>query len=475
METMKRAMDLLGVTGTRSLLQPSPEHSRALPLVSAEILDPKTFAETRLNLHPEPQQIPVFQARTGKGILCCNRQFGKSTTIASLAVHRAFCHPESLLVVVSPTLRQSHELLLKIAKFLRALGIRPRTDGFNSVSLFLPNGSRIVAAPANPDTIRGFSSVSMMLIDEAARVPDEVFDAATPMLARSNGDIWLMSTPKGRTGFFHDIWHSTDPSWTRIHSTAADCPRIPAGFLDSERATKPAAVFDEEYMCVFQDTNDQYFASDDIAAAFSDDVHALRHDADRWPATTRLHYYIGLDLGKFRDHTAIAILEHRVASTGVKDPRTYEWITETTSDVRHLEPIPLRTPYDEVVRRLGHLLSREPLAGHSTLVVDATGPGAPVVDQIRKARLAANLIAVTITTGEHPGYSHGVNSVPKAQLISNLQIQFQNRRLRISNELSEARTLRKELLDMRAASPHHGDLAMALSLAAWQQSKGERN
>lgn len=471
---MNRAMDLFNITHTRSVPEPGPEHFRVFPLIPGETLNPRTFAETRLGFHPEPQQIPVFEARTGKVILCCNRQFGKSTTIAAIALHRAYCHPGSLLVILAPTLRQSNELLLKVRKFLGSLDIRQRTDGFNAVSLFFPNGSRIVAAPANPDTIRGFSSVSMMLIDEAARVSDEVFEAATPMLARSNGDIWLMSTPKGRTGFFHDIWHSTDPDWTRIHSTAADCPRIPAAFLESERATKPAAVFDEEYMCIFQDTHDQYFASDDIAAAFSDEVHVLRHDADRWPATTRLHYYIGLDLGKFRDHTAIAILEHRIASIGQRDPRTYDWITETTFDVRHLERIPLRTPYDEVVRRLAQLHEREPLQGHSTLVVDATGPGAPVVDQIRKARLAANLIAVTITAGEHAGYTHGVNSVPKAQLISNLQIQFQNRRLRISNELAEARTLRKELLDMRASSPHHGDLAMALGLAAWQQSKGER-
>lgn len=471
---MKRALDLLNITPARSVSSPEPESQRELPSALSEILDSRTFAGTRLHFRPEPQQIPVFQARTGRGILCCNRQFGKSTTIAVLAVHRAYHHPDSLIVVVSRALRQSNELVLKIRKFLRALGIRPRTDGFNDVSLVFPNGSRIVAVPGNPDTSRSFSNVSMLIVDEASRVPDPVYDSLTPMLARSNGDIWLMSTPKGRTGFFHDIWHSHDPAWTRIFSTAADCPNISAAFLESERATKPAAVFDEEYMCIFQDTHDQCFASDDIAAAFSNEVHALRHDADRWPATMRLHYYIGLDLGKFRDHTAIVILEHRIASTGEKDPRTYEWITETTLDVRHLERIALRTPYDEVVRRLAQLLEREPLHGHSTLVVDATGPGAPVVDQIREARLAANLIAVTITAGEHANYTHGVNGVPKAQLISNLQILFQNLRLRISNELAEARTLRKELLDMRASSKHHGDLAMALSLAAWQQSKGER-
>jgi hypothetical protein len=119
------------------------------------------------------------------------------------------------------------------------------------------------------------------------------------------------------------------------------------------------------------------------------------------------------------------------------------------------------------------LVDRPTLRSKSTLVVDATGPGAPVVDQIRRARLAANLIAVSITAGEQAGYGRGVTSLPKAQLISNLQIQFQNRRLTIADELSEARTLHKELLDMRATSPHHGDLAMALALVAWRQAAAE--
>ena len=70
----------------------------------------------------------------------------------------------------------------------------------------LPNGSRIVGVPGNAETVRGFSGVSMVLVDEAARVKDEMFVALEPMLAVGEGDMWLMSTPKGRSGFFYEAW-----------------------------------------------------------------------------------------------------------------------------------------------------------------------------------------------------------------------------------------------------------------------------
>lgn len=434
----------------------------------AEMSDPLRFAKSKLNFHPEPQQLPVFDPAIKRGILCCNRQWGKSTTLAALAVHRAWSLAPALILVVAPVVRQAYELILKIKGFLRELGVRTRQDGFNGVSLLLPNGSRIIAVPSDPDTIRGYSRVSMILIDEAARVSDDTFNAVTPAMARSNGVVWLMSTPKGRTGFFHALWSNGDPRWTRIHSTVADCSRISPEFLESERAAKPAADFEEDYFCVFQDTHDQFFDSDDIADAFSNEVDALHHDQARFSQTTALHYYAGIDLGKLRDHTAIAVLEHRIVNTGQRNPLTYEWMTETTREICHLERIPLRTPYDEVVRRIEKLMEREPLPGRSTLVVDATGPGAPVVDHIRRARTSAGLVSISITAGEKATHSAGINHVPKPQLISNLQLLLQNRRLKIANQLHEARTLRKELLEMRASSVHHGDLAMAVALAAWQ-------
>ena len=85
------------------------------------------------------------------------------------------------------------------------LGIAPRGDGDNEISLLFPNGSRIVGLPGTESTVRGFSAVSLMLIDEAARV-SESYMAVRPMLAVGDGDLWLMSTPFGKRGFFWEAW-----------------------------------------------------------------------------------------------------------------------------------------------------------------------------------------------------------------------------------------------------------------------------
>ena len=105
-------------------------------------------------------------------MLNCTRQWGKSTMTAAKAVQRAQSRAGSLTLVVSPSARQSGEFLRKAKAIVRRLGMRPRGDGDNEISLLFPNGSRIVGLPGNEATMRGFSAVSLLLVDEAARVDD---------------------------------------------------------------------------------------------------------------------------------------------------------------------------------------------------------------------------------------------------------------------------------------------------------------
>ena len=93
----------------------------------------------------------------------------------ALAIWKAYHFPASVTLVAAPTARQSAEFVRKAAGFLRKLDIRPRGDGDNKTSLLLPNGSRIVGIPGKESTIRCFSNASLLLIDEASRVPDDLY------------------------------------------------------------------------------------------------------------------------------------------------------------------------------------------------------------------------------------------------------------------------------------------------------------
>jgi hypothetical protein len=203
------------------------------------------WAAAKLGFAADPARVRVLRSASRRVILNCTRQWGKSTVTAAKAVHAAVTLAESLTVVVSPSARQSGEFVRKAESFVRRLGMRVRGDGDNVISLAFDNGSRIVGLPASENTVRGFSAVGLLLADEPARVSDELYVAVRPMLAVSGGTLWLMSTPRGKRGFFYDTWREAGAEWERVQVTAAECPRIPRSFLEEERRTMEEQAYQQ--------------------------------------------------------------------------------------------------------------------------------------------------------------------------------------------------------------------------------------
>ncbi|MBM3734461.1 MAG: hypothetical protein FJW39_01635 [Acidobacteria bacterium] len=235
-------------------------------------LDPVAFTSTVLGLQPDPVQARILRAPDTRILLNCTRQWGKSTIVAALTVHHLCCAPAgSLVVIVSPSQRQSAEMLRKIAGFLRRAGLSPKPDGANRYSLLMLNQSRAVALPGKENTIRGFSAPSLVVVDEAALVPDAVYSAVRPMLAASaTGRMILLSTPRGRRGFFYDEWTGGQP-WLRISVPATDCQRISKQFLDEERNSLGDWSFRQEYLCEFMDTRSQLFSPELLSRALTNE------------------------------------------------------------------------------------------------------------------------------------------------------------------------------------------------------------
>jgi hypothetical protein len=113
-----------------------------------------------------------------------------------------------------------------------------------------------------------------LIIDEAARVADELYYSVRPMLAVSQGRLLALSTPFGKRGFFHHEW-TAGAGWHKIQITAQECPRISATFLDEERRSLGDRWFQQEYQCQFVDTLDQIFNYETVMGALSSDVQPL--------------------------------------------------------------------------------------------------------------------------------------------------------------------------------------------------------
>jgi len=230
-----------------------------------------------------------------------------------------------------------------------------------------------------------------------------------------------------------------------------------------------------------------------------------------------LRVLIGVDLGQMRDPSAVVVAEgvrrdsgkteivKRFPRDGDTPPSAWERrIREAAYLVRHVERLPLRTPYRQVGRRIADIVERledltvlevdrsevefqEPgwesrTPGRRPLKVyvlaDATGVGRPVVEEVRlELGTVVPVSAVTITVGEKITGELGSLEVkvPKMILVSRLAALFQRGRIELP-VTEESRALAEELkafqvrattrgIQAEAMSGFHDDLVIALGLA----------
>lgn len=249
-------------------LLPSVERDIAVALDRARL-------SHHVGIAPDSWQAELLRCTDQRVLLNTSRQVGKSTTTATLAVHTAIYEPGAIILLLSPSLRQSGQLFAKVKWVLKRLGndfAQAETD--NALSVRLTNGSEIYSLPGRGATVRGFSAVTLIIVDEAAFVADELYSAVSPMLAVSRGRLVLLSTPFGKRGFFYEQWANGGDDWRRFEVKAEDCPRIPAAFLASERRML-GPLFEQEYGCQFLDLAMSMFRSEDIAAALTSDMETL--------------------------------------------------------------------------------------------------------------------------------------------------------------------------------------------------------
>jgi hypothetical protein len=218
--------------------------------------------------------LDLLRSISERVLLNCCRQSGKSTMTGIIALHRALYHPGSLILCLAPALRQSQELFGKVAQFYRSLERPVSPLAERKLSLELENGSRIVTLPGSEKTIRGFSGASLLIVDEASRVADELYFAVRPMLAVSGGALMMLTTPYGKRGIFYEEWTSGH-GWERYEVPASECPRIPASFLEEEREALPSWVYRQEYGCSFEETEDQVFTHEMVERAVTSEVTPL--------------------------------------------------------------------------------------------------------------------------------------------------------------------------------------------------------
>ena len=228
-----------------------------------QLIDIPHFGRRRCRFRCHRQQSDLFRHAGSRVLLNCSRQSGKSTITALKAVHCAFFRPNSTVVVTAPIRQQTREFIRKVRN-LAALGGFAKSG--DKISVLFHNGSRIVRVAANEDTIRSFSSVALVIIDEAARVANARRLRRQPLDPQHS---------QRQRGFFHHEWAKPEAdtkAWIKFSVKAEDCPRIPTQFLEEQKARMGARRYAQEYECLFVELARGVFDPDVVQKAFRKDV-----------------------------------------------------------------------------------------------------------------------------------------------------------------------------------------------------------
>ena len=226
----------------------------------------------------------------GNVCLRSGRQVGKSTIISIKAGEYAVHNKNKTILVVAAVERQALLLFEKILGYIHdnyKTYIKKGKDRPTKHKISLNNGSVIYSLPTGLSGygIRGYT-VDLLIADEAAFIPEDVWTAITPMLAVTGGDIILLSTPFGRGGYFYRCFQ--DKNFKSFHVSSEECPRKNVEFLKQERERMSKMQYAQEYLGEFVDELRQFFREDLIKSCMEIDRNSLR----------RGDFYLGVDVGR---------------------------------------------------------------------------------------------------------------------------------------------------------------------------------
>lgn len=304
---------------------------------------------------------------------CMARQTGKSWTSAFEAV-RDCLERKTTWVCLSAGERQALEWMLKArehaAAFAVALaGYTEDRDGaealLKTAEIRWPNGSRLIAIPANPDTARGYSA--NLLLDEFAfhENPDAIWRAIYPSISnplKGRYAIRVVSTPNGLGNKYADLWHKAE-GWSRHRVTIHDAVAqgLPLDIEELRKGLDDPEGWAQEYECEFLDAAAVLLPYDLIAQCESAEA-TTAISPEWWGGAARREVYIGWDFARKRDLSV-------------------PWVAERVGDVLHTREViefrGMSTP--DQVDAMHHRISQA-----RRVSVDYTGPGIGLGDELVK-------------------------------------------------------------------------------------------
>lgn len=305
-------------------------------------------------------QRAVVEAQERFQLLCCGRRWGKTKIGAKKALSHTRKHKQ-MVWWVAPTYkivkRGYREVLRQLPDGLLT-HTPPQDSAFDagrSIVLKFKNGSRMEFYSAErPEGMLG-EGVDFAVLDEAALMSPAIWEQTVrPTLMDRQGGGLMISTPRGRNWFYYMFLRGQDPdmpdyiSWQHPSS---DNPYLAPEEIEEMEATMPRILFEQEVLA--------QFVSNAAAVFRFDQSQIVAHSRPKG------HVVVGVDLAKTQDFTVFSAVR-----ADDRMPCGYERLHELSWPMQ-------RNKLKSFVKRL-----RKQGADHVTLVMDSTGVGDPIVDDM---------------------------------------------------------------------------------------------
>jgi len=309
-------------------------------------------------------------------VAVCGRGWGKSLVFSRKNLWFIFTKPKVESLIVSSTQRQSMRMFdycyftILSNPLMRAMTQRPGTTR-TIIRLKPPLGGTITALPCSLDKLRGFHP-DWVFCDEASIVPSDMITSVIMMMLTKPGSGLVMSgTPKAFDHIFRRAFLDRK-RYSVHHYPSYSSPLVSKEQLEEWRQDMLKEEWMREVEAIWVEIAQSFFPMDLIVSCVDpelgdpDSPDRCIEDIEKVNANLlRGSYYAGLDLGKQIDYSCLVVVQK--TDTG-KLRLVYK------------HQFPLGTPYPDVI---GHVARANQVFKFQKLVVDKTGIGDAVVDEMQ--------------------------------------------------------------------------------------------
>jgi hypothetical protein len=260
-----------------------------------------------------------------EGNLCINsgRQVGKSAIIAIKASEYMVNHPGKKILIISVTEDQAEMMMQKILLYLfdnYKDQIAKGKDKPSKHLVRLKNKSEVKCKAVGQYGLGVLGlTIDILIPDEAAYMPDMIWQSVTPMLLTTGGNIWLVSTPNSKEGYFFDAYTNPALGFKTFHVNSEEVAEqrpepqrsIMLNYLKSEKARMTDLQYAQQYLAQFLEELRQLFPDSLIKEA-----QTLRRTTISYLSTTQAiptnggEHYLGVDVARMgKDETTFQVLE----------------------------------------------------------------------------------------------------------------------------------------------------------------------